>query len=182
MRFVLTGRHVEITPTLRKLVESRLAKLERMLGDSIVSAQVVLARERYRYMVDLSVHARGDHVLNGVAGTAAWDTALTAAVEKIMRQALKMKGKWEERKRRATPGKVQPAPQPAPAAASKRSPARRIVRASRHPVKPMTVEEAALEVDAGQDAFLVFRNASTDAINVLYRRKNGDLALVEPDA
>jgi putative sigma-54 modulation protein len=45
----------------------------------------------------------------------------------------------------------------------------------------MTVEEAAFTVDAGDDTFLVFRNASTDSINVVYRRKNGDLGLIEPE-
>jgi len=181
MRFALTGRHVDVTPILRKLVETRLGKLDRMLGDSIVSAQVVLARERYRYVVEMTVHVRGDHVLHGVASTAAWDTALTEAVEKIMQQAQKLKGKWQERKRRATPGKTLAVP-PAPAGvAGEDGPRRRVVRASRYLVKPMTVEEAALEVDAGRDAFLVFRNAGTDSVNVLYRRKNGDLALIEPE-
>ena len=45
----------------------------------------------------------------------------------------------------------------------------------------MTVEEAALSVDAGDDAFLVFRNATTDSINVVYRRKDGQLGLIEPE-
>jgi putative sigma-54 modulation protein len=181
MRLVLTGRHVEITPTLRKLVDRRLDKLDRMLGDSLMSVQVVLARERYRYKVDISVHARGDHVMHGVAGTAAWDTALTAAVEKVMQQAQKVKGKWEKRKRRATPGKTLAVPQATPGVAGEGGRAGRIVRAFRYPVKPMTVDEAALEIDAGRNAFLVFRNARSDSISVLYRRKNGDLALIEPE-
>ena len=57
----------------------------------------------------------------------------------------------------------------------------RIRRVPRYPVKPMTVDEAAMAVDGGNDAFLVFRNAATDAINVLYRRKDGDLGLIEPE-
>ena len=179
MRLVLTGRHLDITPALRKLVDRRLDKLDRMLGDSIVSAQVVLAREKYRYVAEMSVHARGDHVLHGVGSTARWETSLTAAVEKVMQQAQKVKGKWQERKRHATPAKALPARQGSRLAAEEGAP-RRIVRASRYQVKPMTVEEAALEVDAGRDAFLVFRNATTDSINVLYRRKDGDLGLIEP--
>jgi len=177
MRLVLTGRHVEITSTVRTLVDDRIGKLDRTLGDVIVSAQVVLARERYRYVVEMTVHARGDHVLRGVASTGAWDTALTAAVEKVNQQAQKLKGKWQERKRRATAGRALPVPA-APATES----APRIVRATRYLVKPMSVEEAALEIGAGRDAFVVFRNARTDSVNVLYRRRNGDLALIEPEA
>jgi len=182
MRLVLTGRHVDVTPVLRRLADSRLAKLDRMLGDSIVSAQVVLARERFRYVVEMSVHARGDHVLHGVASTSAWDTALTGAVEKIMQQALKVKGKWRDRRRRGAADRTLASPLVAEGLTGERQRAPRIVRASRYLVKPMTVEEAALEVGAGQDAFLVFRNAGTDSINVLYRRRNGDLGLIEPEA
>jgi putative sigma-54 modulation protein len=182
MRCVLTGRHVEITPALRKLVDGRLRKLDRMLGESLVSAQVVLARERYRYVVEVSAHARGDHVLHGVGSTASWDTATTAAVEKIMQQAQKVKGKWEERKRRAVPGKALNVPAAGAVTRESGRPSRRIVRASHYPIKPMTIDEAALEVGAAHDAFLVFRNAATDAINVLYRRKDGGLGLIEPEA
>ncbi len=59
---------------------------------------------------------------------------------------------------------------------------RRIVRSSGYAVKPMTVEDAALRVDAGSDAFLVFRNAVTDSINILFRRRDGQLGLIEPEA
>ena len=107
MRLALTGRHVDITPAVRKLVDGRLAKLDRMLGDSIVSAQVVLAREKYRCVAELSVHARGDHVLHGVGSTTSWGASLTTAVAKLVQQARRLKGKWQERKRRGTPVKTQ---------------------------------------------------------------------------
>ena len=58
----------------------------------------------------------------------------------------------------------------------------RIVKARRYEVKPMSVDEAALEVADGDDAFLVFRNAATDSINVLFRRPDGNLGLIEPEA
>jgi len=66
MRLMLTGRNVEISPALREMVERRLAKLERLLADSAVSAQVVLTRERHRHVTDVTLHARGDHVLSGL--------------------------------------------------------------------------------------------------------------------
>ena len=49
-------------------------------------------------------------------------------------------------------------------------------------MKPMSIDEAALEVGDGDDAFLVFRNAATDAVNVLFRRPDGNLGLIEPEA
>jgi putative sigma-54 modulation protein len=58
----------------------------------------------------------------------------------------------------------------------------RIIRARRYEVKPMSVDEAAIEVADGRDAFLVFRNSSTEEINVLFRRADGNLGLIEPEA
>jgi Sigma 54 modulation/S30EA ribosomal protein C terminus len=78
---------------------------------------------------------------------------------------------------------------PAEAAATTRTPrgrerARmpRIVRASRQPLKPMSVADAAREIDAGGDGVVVFRDLQTSAVNVLYRRGNGELTLVETEA
>ena len=69
MRLLLTGRQVEITPNLRRLVEARLAKLERRFGEALVSAQVVLSREKNRVVAEVVVHARQDHTLAGVGAT-----------------------------------------------------------------------------------------------------------------
>ena len=180
MRLVVTGRHVEITPQLRKLVDQRFDKLDRVLNDGIVSAQVVLTLERYRHIVEITLHARGDHMLHGLGDSRAWETSLAEAVEKLTGQIQKVKGKWERRKRRGQSARTLPPPvAPVPGGDEPRP--RRVLRTSRYQVKPMTVEEAALSVDAGNDAFLVFRNASTESINVLYRRKDGHLGLIEPE-
>ena len=176
MRLVLTGRHVEITPTLRRLVDRKVGKLTRVLNDGIVSAQIVLTKEKYRNVAEIILHARGDHILKGIGDTDGWETSLGSAVEKILQQAQKVKGKWQERKRRGTPVKRLVAPPPGE---EERQP--RVVRATRYAVKPMTVEEAALAVESGPDQFLVFRNESTDSINVVYRRKDGNLGLIQTE-
>ncbi len=181
MRLVLTGRHVEITPLLRKLVDQGLSKLDRVLNDGIVSAQVVLTLERYRHIVEITLHARGDRRLHGLGDTREWETSLAEAVEKLMGQAHKVKGKWEKRKRRAQSARTMPASAPASGAGEEPRP-RRVVRTPRYAVKPMTVEEAALSVDESQESFLVFRNASTDTVSVVYRRKDGHLGLIEPES
>jgi putative sigma-54 modulation protein len=178
MRLELTGRHVEITPTIRNLVDRKLARLTRMLNDSVVSAQVVLTREKYRHVTEMSVHMRGDHVLAGKTAGTTWTASVGQAVEKIEQQAQKVKGKWAERKRRAAPPRALPAP-PGTAAADEVLP--RVVRASRYHVKPLSVDAAARVVEGGPDGFLVFRNSDTGAINVLYRRKDGDFGLIEPE-
>jgi putative sigma-54 modulation protein len=181
MRLELTGRHVEVTPDLRKQVEKGLGKLDRRLEGGIVSVQAVLTLEKYRHASEFTVHTRGDHFLHGIAATNSWTSSIAGAIEKIEQQLVRMKGKWQGRKRRAVSQRVVPMELPPPSAPVQERKARRIRRVRRYAVKPMTVDEAALVVESGDDAFLVFRNAATDAVSVLYRRKDGDLGLIEPE-
>ncbi len=93
MRLELTGRHITITPALRTMVEERLAHVLRLLNERAVSAQVVLTKEKARVHADVTLHARGEHFLHGDAGGRDAQAALGAAVDKIERQAQKLKGK-----------------------------------------------------------------------------------------
>jgi putative sigma-54 modulation protein len=179
MRLVLTGRHLEISPGLRALVDRKLVRLERLLGNAIVSAQVVCVRQKDRLEADVTVHMRGDHTLASRATGATWDAALTTTVDKIQRQGVKVKDKWKERKRRA-PARARAAA-PAAAAEAPRADGPRVVRMTRAHLKPMTVENAALELAASGEAFFVFRDAETDGLNVLVRRRGGDFGLLVPE-
>lgn len=178
MRLELSGRNVEITPAIRVLVDRKLARITRVFNDNVVSVEIVLTREKYRHLTDLTLHMRGDHVLAGNTSGDSWSNSLGRAVEKVEQQAAKVKGKWSARKRRKTPLRdvVEAAGTP-----TDDGHAPRVVRASRYHVKPLSIEAAAMAVETGTDGFLVFRNAGTGAINVLYRRKSGDLGLIEPE-
>jgi len=188
MRLELTGRHVEITPTLRRLVDAKLAKLERLLNDSAVSAQAVLTREKYRLRTEITLHARGEKFLHGVGHWAAWESSLTQAVDKITQQAQKVKGKWQERKRHgirrvpAPVGSVDARESRPPAATRVRPRMPRILRSSRQPIKSMSLAEAARQVDTREDAMIIFHDTERASISVLYRRQNGELTLVETEA
>ena len=102
MRVELTGRRVDITPTLRKLVDTKLARLDRLLNDGAVSAQAVLEREKFRYLSEITLHASGERFLHGAGDAEGWETSLTEAIDKLAQQAKKLKGKREERKRQRT--------------------------------------------------------------------------------
>lgn len=177
MRVDITGRHLEITAPLRQLIDGRLAKLERLLNSNAISAQVILTKEKYRHRSEIIVHARGDHMLRGMGEGTAWPAALRAASAKIEQQALTLKGKWTDRRRRGTASRSpQPVEVPEPA-----GDAPRVVRRARYAVKPMSVDDAALRVESGPETFVVFRNADTDAVSIIYRRKDGNFGLIEPD-
>lgn len=174
MRLDITARHTELTAPLRQLITKRLARLDRVLNDAAVSAVVIVTKEKYRHQTEIAVHTRGDHVLRGNGEANAWPLSVRDAVEKIEQQAIKLKGKWDERKRKNAAPRVVTTPAGEPAA-------RRIIRATRYAVKPMSVDDAALRIDGGTETFVVFRNSDTDAVSILYRRKDGHLGLIEPE-
>ena len=186
MRLDITGRHVEITPPLRQLIDQRLKKLTRLLNDSVISAQVILTKEKYRHRTEIIIHARGDHMLRGLGEGNAWPLSLRQAAAKVEQQAQKLKGKWSERKRSQTRRRLPRAARAAQADGDQARGAggeqgRMVVRATRYAIKPMSLEDAAMRVDEGRETFVVFRNADTEAVSILYRRKDGHLGLIEPD-
>lgn len=183
MRLDITGRHVEITPALRQLIEQRLARVLRLLNDSAMSATAILTLEKYRHRTEIILHARGEKILRGQGEGNAWTLSIRQAVEKVEQQAKKVKGKWSERKRSDTRRRVPRAKQTDGAAARAEAAdmTPRVIRARRYPVRPMSVEDAALRVEGGPETFLVFRNSESDAVSILYRRKDGHLGLIEPD-
>ncbi|MBW8895883.1 MAG: ribosome-associated translation inhibitor RaiA [Acidobacteria bacterium] len=174
MRLDITGRHVEITAPVRQLITKRFSRLERLLNDAAVSAIITLTKEKYRLRTEIAVHTKGDHVLRGNGEGNAWPISIRQATEKVEQQAQTLKGKWDARKRTTAPRVVRSTGREAPTTP-------RIVRATRYAVKPMSLDDAALRVDGDGEAFVVFRNAETDAVSILYRRKDGNLGLIEPE-
>jgi putative sigma-54 modulation protein len=196
MQLDITGRHVEITPPIRQLIQKRLKKIERLLNDSAVSGRVILTKEKYRHRTEILIHARGDHRMRGLGEGNNWSVSAREAANKVEEQAHKLKAKWTEVKRtlarRQATKSIDGEAQPAAAAAPRMRVAvrqahgdpeqrRRVVRARRYPLKPMSIDDAVLRVDDGAETFFVFRNAETDAISILYRRKDGNLGLIEPE-
>jgi len=191
MQLELTGRHLDITPTLRRLVTTKISRLERILNDSAVSAHVVLAREKHRHLSEINLHARGDKFLNAIGDADSWEASLANAVDKLSQQVQKIKTRrqpWKGRRAAAAKAESREAAEPtAPvrAAASKPAKARprmpRTMRASRQAIKPMSVADAARSIDGNRDGIVVFLDTETAAINVLYRQHDGELTLIEID-
>ena len=124
MRVELTGRHVDISPGLRNLVTRKFAKVERLLSGNGLSATVIVTKEKLKNVVEVTLHARGEHFLHAVAKESTWATALTTVVGKVLHQAEKLKGKWQERKRRGAASRSAKTAKKAAAATPKRVPAR----------------------------------------------------------
>jgi putative sigma-54 modulation protein len=177
MEFEYTGRHVDVTPAIRAHVEDHFQKIEHIFNDSTARAHVIIDVEKNRQIGEILVHWR-EHTLTARDTNADMYQALSRAIDKIEKQALKLKKKIIDRKQGATRVSAIAPPPDGRVEASPRPP--RIIAARRYPVKPMTAEEAALQLSQETNQFVVFRDADTSRIGVLYKRKDGNFGLIEP--
>jgi putative sigma-54 modulation protein len=194
MRLELRGYHVDGTPGLRRFVEEKLSKLERLLNDRAVSAHAILTVEKRRHVADITLHARGERFLHGLGDSGNWETSLTQAIAKISHQAQKLKTRQKDKRHGLTaPAPVEALEPIAKSGRTKKKPAAaagrrsgiaglRTLRATREAIKPMSVEDAARQAEASGDGVVIFLNADSQAINVIYRTRSGELTLVETEA
>jgi putative sigma-54 modulation protein len=183
MRIEFTGRQTEVPEPLRRLAERKLAKLARVLP-GITRTHVVLSTDRHREVAEVSV--RCPHLdLVAQEATADFGASITAAFTKLERQAEHHLGKRLDRKSRGGSPRAQTlrarAARPRPEPPRDLEPALRVIR-SRRPLRPMSVDEAAQELDRRAEGFVLFREAGSERLNVLYRRKDGRLGLLQPEA
>jgi putative sigma-54 modulation protein len=176
MQLTVTGRHIVVSDALRQQIERKLSRLGRLLNDSAVSAQCVLARERNQAVCELSVHARGDHTLVGVGRHARMPGAIAAAVDKVTQQAQRLADRWKKRRKRA-PGREADAA--AGAEVTDGEPTLRVIRARGYTINSLTVDDAVLALSRGNASFLVFRRASSDSLAVVFRRPDGHFGLID---
>jgi putative sigma-54 modulation protein len=177
MKFEYTGRHVEVSAGIRKHVEDHFKKLDHIFNGTEPAVHVIITVDKNRHIGEVVAYWR-DHTLTAKEVNADMYLALTRAIEKVEKQALKLKKKTIDRKQGARrTGAVAPSPD-GKVEATPRPP--RIINARRYSIKPMTAEEAALQVASEPDQFLVFRDADTGRIGVLYKRKDGNFGLIEP--
>ena len=199
MRLSLTGRQIDVPPALRQLVTRRLERLERVFNDTLVSAQVVLSKERHLHQAELIIRARGDHTLSAVGGGATWAVAVSEAADKVSTQAAKLKGKWKTRKRRngdrrevragervRVANGVEAMPPAGVAAKASREAVRvtRVagVRKTRYAVKPMDLDDAVVRFRAAGEPFLLFWSIETERLALLFERPDGRLGLIDPES
>lgn len=175
MRIDFTGRHMDVSPDLQKYTTKRLTKLTRLLRDRF-GVHVILTAEKHRRTAEITLSFR-NHSLVGVETTVDARRSINGALDKLEKQAVRRLGRRRERKRR---------PKPAEAVLlnvlrSQTEEGERVLEKDRVPIKPMLVDEAIETLDAGGKGLLVFRNAETERVNVIYRRDDGNLGWIEPE-
>lgn len=183
MKISYTGRQIELAPAQLKKLEARFAKIGKVLdGRRETEAHVILSLERHLHHAEVTVNYF-NHQLVGVGSSTDLFTAIHSAAEKLEKQAVKARTKWRDTKR--TPHKessevATEAPAEGAEAEEEAGETERLVYHVNHHQKrkPMTLEEALLAIGKTRD-YLVYRDAESDGISVLIRRRDGNFDLIE---
>jgi putative sigma-54 modulation protein len=172
MNITITGRNLEVTSAIREYVEKEIGRFDRYLPN-IDSVSVVLEVEKYRQKADVTVIAN-NMTLRGTEETNDLYVSIDSAIEKIEKQVHKKKEKWETRRHSGFSGGEVIAE-----SVDEDVPGPRVYKQTIQ-FKPMPLDEAVMEFESSNHEFVVFTNAKTQRVNVLYRRRDGNLGLIEP--
>lgn len=183
MHIEYTGRHYQVDDGLREHTTQKLDKVLRFV-DEPIEVRAVFEVEKHRHRADLHLsHRHG--ILQATEEANEMHEALNAVVEKLEKQARRSRQKHHSRKRRAGRDGADWAVHwpldvlDGDSVGEGRVP--RVVKTSQLPIKPMTLDEAALQLQDAKNEFFVFRDATSDKVSVLYRRKDQNFGLIVPE-
>jgi len=177
MKFEYTGRHIEVTPALRTHVEDHFAKLGHLFNNKDeLSAHVIMGVEKGRHKSEIVLNWRHE-ILTANTSNSDMYLSLSQTIAKIEKQGLKLKKKIIDKHHRKAKkvGAIESDGDSAP-----ETTAPRIINARGYDVKPVSPEEAAMLLGSEVNQFLVFRNADTERIAVMFKRKDGNYGLIQP--
>lgn len=174
MQTSVTFKNINSSDHLKSYVMDKLDRFDRLL-DNPAEANVVLKVEKFRHIAEINLS--GDRMnINGKEETEDMYSAIDMVLDKLEKQIKKGKEKVRERRSKAR----SKAKMVDTASTSLDDDIAQQVKVTHIEYKPMDVDEAVLQMGLTTENFLVFTNARTDQINVLYRRNDGDLGLIQP--
>jgi len=188
LHIIVQGKHLDVTPALRQYAEEKVGKITRYF-DQVQEAQVVLSVERRdglgkAQVVEVTVWGDG-LVLRGEEASQDMYASIDLVFDKLRKQIEKYRSKMIERRR------ISESRRKDRLAATIREEQRRpdtpsqaetgIVRTKRFAMKPMTPDDAAMQLELLGHDFFMFRNSGTMEVNVIYRRTDGKYGLIEPE-
>lgn len=176
MRLQVKGKNVEVTDSIREYAEEKLSKLERQLADPTrVELELMVERNpsiSQNHVAEATIWTKGP-ILRAREASADHKASIDQLVEKLERQV-----KRYREKRRPRRGQERGADIPEDGIPVEDEP--RIVKSKQFAIKPMSPEEAVLQLELVGHDFFVFRNADSGDVNVVYRRRDGAYGLIEP--
>ena len=180
MEVTMKSKNVELSKALRDYAEKKVLKLQRFFEGDSVNAQVVVSTEKGLQIAEVTIQVNG-LLLRGEEKTGDLYASVDGAVDKIERQIRKYKTKINRRLRQTGSRLVDAEFSPSIGEPEERQEEGRIVRTKRFAMKPMSTQEAVMQMELLGHDFFVFSNSETDEVNVVYRRRDGNYGLIEPE-
>jgi len=188
MRITITGRHMEMTDALKAYIENGLQKI-RTHFDKVIDVDVVLDLEKHRHIAEINLHANGVRIHSREASSDMY-ASVDAVLAKLDKQIRKFKGRINRHQPRTSREAMSyghaiismpPENGDSDNGNGDVEVAHHVVTREKVPMRSMTVEEAVMQLELLEDKFLVFSNADTSQVNVLYSRDDATYGLIEPD-
>jgi putative sigma-54 modulation protein len=179
MQFQVKGRNLEVSDAIRSYAEQKLAKLDRQLDDPRVELELALERNpsiAANHVAEATIWTQGP-VLRAREASSDMRASIDQLVEKLERQVKRYRSQGRARRRKAARSN-EATDDVMPVVADEAEPL--IVKTKQFAVTPMTPEEAVLQLELIGHDFFVFRSADTGEVNVVYRRRDGNYGLIEP--
>ena len=182
MRLQVKGKNVEVSESVKSYAQKKLGKLDRYLNDS-ARLELELAVERNpsvsaNHVAEATIWTKGP-VIRAREASSDMKASIDMLSDKLERQATRLRDK---RRRGSSRGHARNGDADAVTAEAPEAPDRVIVKTKQFAVKPMSADEAVMQLELIGHDFFVFRNAETMGVNVVYRRRDGDYGLIEPEA
>jgi putative sigma-54 modulation protein len=178
MQITVTFRHMEPSDALKSYAEEKLSKVAKYI-DEPITVQVYLMVEKIRHAAEVTINAKGI-TIKASEETSDMYAALDLVLAKIERQLKRYKERIKGHKPSETPGTpIRKSVVEAENIETSSEPV--IVRSKIFSIKPMSVEEAIMQMDLMHKEFFVYTDAATESINVVYLRKDGNYGLIQPE-
>ena len=174
MRFIITGRNIDITEGLKAAVEEKLGKLDRFFAPE-TEVNVTLSVEKERQKIEVTIPVKGNIIRSEQVSSDMY-VSIDLVEEVIERQLKRYKNKIVDKQQNAS--------EFAPEYIEKEYEDEeeiKIIRSKRFGIKPMVPEEACVQMELLGHNFFVFLNAETNEVNVVYKRKGNTFGLIEPE-
>ena len=175
MRFIISGKNIDVTSGLRRTIEQKLGKLERYFTPT-TEIIVTLSVEKERQKIEVTIPMKGTIIRSEQVSDDMY-VSIDLVEEVIERQLRKYRNKIIDKHQEG--GNLQQTFLETVDDAGEDE--IQIIRTKRFGMKPMFPEDACVQMELLGHAFFVFRNAETDEVNVVYKRKNGSYGLIEPE-
>ncbi|MEY8303875.1 ribosome-associated translation inhibitor RaiA [Anaerosalibacter bizertensis] len=176
MKIKITGKNMDITDALKEITFKKIGKLDKYFQED-VDTNVTFSVEKNRQIIEVTINLPGT-ILRAEEYSDDMYNSIDKAVDVLEGQIRKYKTKLQKRYQNGETIRfenIEPMPKP------KEEDIPKLVKVKRFAMKPMDAEEAILQMELLRHNFFVFMNGETDEVNVVYKRKDGNYGLIEPE-